>query len=264
MWQRIFSRPLTLLAAGCVLPAALFTSPLNSPGSAATALSDHVGVYALVDRVVFEPNDAAPERVQLWGAFAVAHATNRNTYESPQRGYFYYSLAPGKAEVCRREWADFKAAAGTGQIIGFGSRDAQKGRLRKAGEAAANPDAYPVAWGLTRMSQRSSTYAPLVELRALPAPRSPADGAQVKAGRVTLVAGSIADPERRNARYVFEIKSATSAEQETSQPVALAGTEARWSPNLRVKAGETYTWRVRAAEGQWAGPFASSEFKGVR
>jgi hypothetical protein len=264
MWRRTLSKPFTLLAAGCLLSAAFFTSPVSSSGPAAPAVSDHVGVYALVDRVVFEPNEAAPERVQLWGAFAVAHATNRNTYETPRRGYFYYALAPGKAEVCRREWADFKAAAGTGQVIGFASRDAQKGRLRRAGEAAGGPDAYPVAWGLTRMSQRSSAYAPLVELRSLPAPRSPADGAEVKAGRVTLVAGCVADPQHRSARYVFEIKAGASAEHETSPPIPSGGTEARWSPNLRVKAGETYTWRVKATDGQWAGPVASSEFKGVR
>ena len=34
--------------------------------------SDPVGIYALVDKVVYEPNDKAPERVQIWGAFSLA------------------------------------------------------------------------------------------------------------------------------------------------------------------------------------------------
>jgi hypothetical protein len=262
MSRRTLWRAWPFFAAGCLLLAAHFNS--HGAAKAAPALSDFVGVYALVDRVVFEPNAAAPERVQIWGAFALAHAANRNDYESPQRGYFYYSLAPGKGEACRKEWADFNAVAGSGQVIGFGGRDLPKGRLRRANEKADSPDTYPVAWGLTKMSQRSSAYRPIQELRALPAPHSPAEGAEVKAGRVTLVAGNIADPERRGAKYVFEIKAGGSAEQETSPPVAAGEKETKWSPGLKVKAGETYTWRVRATDGQWSGPTASSEFKGVR
>ena len=33
--------------------------------------SGPVGIYAMVDKVVFEPNDTAPERIQIWGAFAL-------------------------------------------------------------------------------------------------------------------------------------------------------------------------------------------------
>ncbi|HWN99480.1 MAG TPA: hypothetical protein VNS63_09445, partial [Blastocatellia bacterium] len=36
------------------------------------AYSDWTGVYARVDKVVFEPNAGAPERIQIWGAFALA------------------------------------------------------------------------------------------------------------------------------------------------------------------------------------------------
>ncbi len=284
MLRRTLSKSLSFLSAGCFLLAAVFYFPgaavmadnlcrlmtdapalVEEDASAAVpAFSDHVGIYALIEKVVLEPNDSAPERIQIWGAFATASAADRNTYESPQRGYFYYSLTPGKVEACRREWADFKTIAGTGHVIGFSGRSLNNGRLHRANEKAENPDPYPVAWGLTKMSQRQGTYTPIRELRSLPAPHSPAESAEVKAGKVTLIAGNIADPDRKNAKYIFEIKAGGSAEQETSPPIAAGEKETRWSPNLTVKAGVKYTWRVKATDGQWTGPAASSEFTGVR
>ena len=147
------------LAAGFTL--SIFT--LN-----ANAVSDWIGIYARIDKVVLEPGTGAPERIQIWGAFALASKKDRNSYESAQRGYLYYSIKPGKEEVCRTEWADLKAIAGTGQVIGFGGRDIPPGRLRKPDDKVADPDVYPVGWGLTRMSQRGSEYGPIRELRSLP------------------------------------------------------------------------------------------------
>ena len=259
-------KSIPVLSVGLALLAAISTFPNASASAAshATTLSDFVGAYALIDKVVLEPNDAAPETIQVWGAFALAQTEDRNTYENPRRGYYYYSLKSGKEEACRKEWADFKAAAGTGQVIGFGARNQPMGRLRKADEKAANPDAYPIAWGLTRMSQRPSNYAPVRELRSLPAPHSPAEGAEVKAGKVTLVTGNIADREWKNIKYVFEIRANGPGEQETSPPVAAGEKETQWSPNLKVKAGEKYTWRVKVTDGQLTGPAATSEFKGAK
>lgn len=133
----------------------------------ADAYSDWTGVYARVDKVVFEPNETAPERIQIWGAFALASKENRNSYEPAQLGYLYYSLKPDKEEICRKEWADLKSIAGSGQIIGFGSRG-QPARLRKAKENASDPDVYPVANGLQKINDRPSDYGPIRELRSLP------------------------------------------------------------------------------------------------
>jgi hypothetical protein len=132
------------------------------------AYSDWIGVYARIDKVIFEPNATAPERVQIWGAFAFASKQDRNSYEPATRGYLYYSIKPGKEEVCRKEWSDFKTMAGTGEVIGFGGRDLQLGRLRKLEDTVSDPDVYPVGWGLIKMSDRGSQYAPIRELRALP------------------------------------------------------------------------------------------------
>src|SRR2546422_399079 len=133
-----------------------------------TDASDWIGIYARIDKVVFEPDATAPERIQIWGAFALASKENRNSYETGKRGYLYYSLKPGKEEVCRKEWADLKAKAGTDQIIGFGGRDMPTGRLRKADEKATDPDVYPVGFGLVKMSDRGNNYPPIVELKSLP------------------------------------------------------------------------------------------------
>jgi hypothetical protein len=41
-----------------------------------------------------------------------------------------------------KEWADFKAVAGTGQGIAFGTRYAPQGKVRPDSEKPASPDSY--------------------------------------------------------------------------------------------------------------------------
>jgi hypothetical protein len=90
----------------------------------AVTASGRVGIYGIVEKVVFEPNDRAPERVQVWGAFAYADgATFAGSASEVRRGYLYFKL-PGAGDpmlaAAKKEWADLKAVAGTGQAIGFG------------------------------------------------------------------------------------------------------------------------------------------------
>jgi hypothetical protein len=51
-------------------------------------------------------------------------------------------------------------------------------------------------------------------------------------------------------------------EKETSQPIAAGDKETKWAPRMQVKAGEKYTWYVRAVDGEWKGPPATSMFQG--
>ncbi len=132
------------------------------------AYSDWTGIYARVDKVVLEPNATAPERIQLWGAFAMANKEDRNTYYPAKGGYLYFSCKPGKEEICRKEWADFKANAGTGQVIGFGGRSMPFPRLRNAKDKPAEPDEYPVNIGLFKPSATRSAYPPIPEVKAVP------------------------------------------------------------------------------------------------
>ena len=134
------------------------------------AYSDWTGVYARIDKVVFEPNESAPERIQIWGAFAIASKQSPSRYEPAERGYLYYSLKPGKEEVCRKEWADLKAVAGTNEIVSFGSRS-EPSRLHKAADKPGDPDLYPVDSGVTKLSGRNSDYGPIHDLKSLPKER---------------------------------------------------------------------------------------------
>jgi len=86
-----------------------------------------VQIYGIVERVVFEPNERAPERIKIYGAFAFLY-TNQEPVSNgadpytPHKGYLYFKLptVPDDA-AAKREWADLKAVAGTGQPIMFGS-----------------------------------------------------------------------------------------------------------------------------------------------
>jgi hypothetical protein len=134
--------------------------------------SDPVGIFALIEKVVLEPNDAAPERAQIWGAFAVADGKRGNQYESPKTGYFYYKLPAEKAAIALKEWSDLKASAGKREVIGFGARYGELGKLRKVDEKPANPDSYPVGFGLTKMKDRTSNYPPIQQLLASAPPKA--------------------------------------------------------------------------------------------
>ena len=108
--------------------------------------SGPVGIYGIIERVVFEPSEQAAERIQVWGAFAlVDHGANTPATAAPARGYLYFKAPAAVAGVftaadvtaVRREWADLKAVAGMGQAIGFGSW-IYVGRFEEAQQAGKN------------------------------------------------------------------------------------------------------------------------------
>ena len=109
--------------------------------------SDMVGIYTVVEKVVIEPNATAPQRIQIWGAFALAEGRG-STYGPAQRGYLYYTCPSGQEAVCRKEWSDLKSVAGKGTAVGLGMRYKPTGRVRKADEKVASPDPYPIEMGV--------------------------------------------------------------------------------------------------------------------
>jgi type IV secretory pathway protease TraF len=129
--------------------------------------SDAIGIYTLVEKVIFEPNETAPERIQIWGVFALSDAQHGDNYQAPQRGYLYYSLPRINREAALKEWADFKRIAGTGEAVGFGGRYLVTGRVRKASDKLENPDVYPiqVSVGMVKMEQRQFQAETLKKLR---------------------------------------------------------------------------------------------------
>ena len=226
--------------------------------------SDPIGIYAIVDRVVLEPSEKAPGRIQVWGAFVLSGPTfTGDSYDPPVRGYLYYALQSGQEETARIEWSDLKKLAGTDQCVGLASRYQPKGRVRSGSEKPESPDPYPLsALGLTKL--RSDTdYPPIRDLLSMPAPVAPADGAsRVEPGRVTLVVRNVLDPARSGAKYFFEMEE-SQAGKEQSPEIAPGEKQTTWSPALPVKAGRQYAWRAWAEDGAWKGQIATADFKNV-
>ena len=88
--------------------------------------SGPAGLYAILEKVSFEPNEQSPERMKIWGAFAFVEGGNPSTgaVAAPQRGYLYFTLSPSteaQAQIIKKEWADLKAVAGKSQAIAFGN-----------------------------------------------------------------------------------------------------------------------------------------------
>lgn len=129
--------------------------------------SDFVGIYAVVESVVLEPSAAAPERVQIRGAFALSEGTRGSAYGAAQRGYLYYSCPPGKQDICRREWADLQTVAGKNVGVGFGARFLPTGRIRKTDEAPASPDVYPIERGIVRLAADHESLPVIDRIKAV-------------------------------------------------------------------------------------------------
>ena len=123
--------------------------------------SDWVAVYALVDKVVLEPDTDKPEQIQIWGVFATAKPNDRNLYEAARRGYLYFKLPQEKKDLARNEWSDFKGIAGKRRVVGFGNRYTMKLTVRKADEKPKAPDIYEVELGVVK--DRSDTDYPPVK-----------------------------------------------------------------------------------------------------
>ena len=126
--------------------------------------SEIVGIYVIVDKVIFEPNEKSPSQIQVWGTFTGDRSTSR-----VQRGYMYFRLPAGfhpvANDAAKLEWADLKAVVGTGQVIAFGQRfftiaqqkeaDAYYSsmpRVRPSTEKPQTPDIYPVNIGLAKVT----------------------------------------------------------------------------------------------------------------
>lgn len=147
-----------------LLGAALFSAVMFGIGSLTALASDPVGVYAFVDKVVLEPSEAKPERIQIWGGFALAEGYGY-TYAPAKRGYMYFSVKPGEEDICRKEWSDLKALAGRDEFVAFGVRHKPKGAVRSPEAKPDKPDVYPTGFGLTKIKKRD--YPPIKDLAEL-------------------------------------------------------------------------------------------------
>lgn len=135
--------------------------------------SDPVGVYAMVERVVFEPSEAAPKSVQIWGVFTPSVEPPRPTYKPEQaygevqKGYMYFTCAADKAAMCAAEWSDLKTVAGKMEAVGFSTRWARsKARVRPATETPASPDVYESNVGVVKVGKYGDYPTLIAALKA--------------------------------------------------------------------------------------------------
>ena len=164
-------------------------------GAAHLTASGPLGIYAIVDKVVFEPGETAPERIQVWGAFAYVDALGGQglTVSPAKRGYLYFRIDPSQADIIKKEWADLKAVAATGQAVGFGQwyyigrfgalqPDTRTNmppyilerapgnpqtdlRVRPEGEKPANPALYHTNAGIVKLSDTGGHAAIVKQLK---------------------------------------------------------------------------------------------------
>lgn len=166
-------------------------------GAVHLGASGPLGIYGIVDKVVFEPNEQSPERVQVWGAFMYVETSvvgQSLTVSKPTRGYLYFRLGGSADALVRNEWADLKSVAGTGQAVGFGrwgyiggfgslQPDATSNtppyilerspgnprtdlRVRPATEKPAGPALYQTDSGVVKLSETGSHAAIVKQLKA--------------------------------------------------------------------------------------------------
>src|SRR2546428_5948316 len=158
--------------------------------------SGPVGIYAIIEKVIFEPSERAPERIQIWGAFAVVDGglTQPGATSKPLRGYLYFKLPDGSAQeqaAAKTEWTDLKTVAGTGQAIGFGNWDFVGGvqdfgsrpnsssgipyflessrqtdvRVRRENDASTSPSAYSTKAGIVKLTNQGGHVESVKQLK---------------------------------------------------------------------------------------------------
>ena len=147
--------------------------------------SGPVGIFGIVEKVVFEPSAASPERLQVWGAFAYVDGNDRTAIvASPaKRGYLYFKLpsiaennsTAREIEAAKAEWADLQALAGTGQAVAFG----KWGYI--SGFSQLSPDAQPVLPAV--ILERKPGGGRTTDLRVRPASEAPTDRCMMSALR---------------------------------------------------------------------------------
>jgi hypothetical protein len=138
------------------LLAAASTLVLLLPPTSVIAKNATIGIYAIVDRVTFEPGAGPPNSVRICGVFVVPVPASSGNYRTPQRGYLYFRIAPGTEQATRRDWSELKTLAGSGKVAGFGqywvpNPDDPQGNPHHSLEVAvhaegdvASPDVYPL------------------------------------------------------------------------------------------------------------------------
>jgi hypothetical protein len=151
------------------------------------AKNGNIGIYGIVDKVVFEPDENVPERIQIWGLFVVPIPISSGLYKAPQHGVLYFSIPSDRKEIARKEWIELRKLAGSGQILGFtqywvpNPSDPQGNphtslviQVHK-NLPLASPDSYPLGIGVLKIDdgRKSEDYEKQIITQLKETPRQP-------------------------------------------------------------------------------------------
>ena len=224
--------------------------------------SGPVGVYALIDKVEFEPAEGAPERVILRGVFITLDDHDAKKSAGPVQGVLYYAVGDHWPEGVRAEWEELKKAAGTDQVVAFGSMGSSNGTVRRATETLKDADQYQLNVGVVTFADgewtntRGRKLGGRVEedlvkkVKAAPRIVSPVDGETIE-GKLTLTVRNIIEPKTARYKFTFEGKEST---------VEAGKERTEWTPDVELKAGQKYSWTVQAIDKDWSGPIMTGTF----
>ena len=113
--------------------------------------SGPIGIFAIVEKVILEPDDKKPQRIQIWGTFKVQQEPGSSTYSKAEKGYLYFRIpSSGRTPPSALEamtlplWGDLRKVAGTGEVVGFGGdvSGPPVGTVRKATEKPTSPEEF--------------------------------------------------------------------------------------------------------------------------
>jgi hypothetical protein len=171
-----FLGPNTVLTSGTILIGRAEMKSIMYPAAGLLAItlclgvvnaSGPIGVYALIDKVTFEPGSDKPERIRILGVFIAAEQRpdNSTVYSAPQRGYLYFRLPGNNAELARREWSDLKSVAGTRLVVGLGSSWSEKVHITSPDEEPKSPAEYPMGNGLVKINSNQPRARALLDYK---------------------------------------------------------------------------------------------------
>jgi hypothetical protein len=154
----------------------LLSSPVFASGP--------MGIVAVIERVEFEPDAQAPERVLIYGAFAWYDGQHGSPtgFSSPAKGYMYFTTSPGVDNAATlREWADLASVAGTGEAVAFGTWGyiGQFSDIRIESGVSGPQNAYVLS---NRAQTSDFGVRPAAETPVKPVPYQPGDLGIVRMG----------------------------------------------------------------------------------
>jgi len=108
-------------------------------------------VYTVPSGVQMFPNDTAPTRVVIRGAFFLLQSTMQMTYSDPICGIMHFECKTGQEALCKMQWNELRAGiAATGGCLGFGQNNViASAPIQNANVALGAPSPWDIGMGIS-------------------------------------------------------------------------------------------------------------------